>query len=269
MFPGASSGNPSSATYAIYGAPLDRSTSFQPGTRFGPERIRHFAQGFEDYDHHSDQHFSDLSVVDCGDLHAWNNAEEYLAFLAGELGDIDGIPILLGGEHTVSIAGTRATSPDVFVCLDAHLDLRSAYDGDRWSHATVTHHIREEDIDVILLGSRAGSESEWERVASDDRIVVIEPDAILDDLSLLDFEGKSVYLSIDIDVIDPGFAPGTGTPEPFGIHPSTARSVVSQVAPCIVGADVVEVNDRDTGQAALVAAKLVRRLIFAHAADQA
>src|SRR5699024_8685019 len=110
--------------------PLDVSTSFQPGTRFGPREVRHHAHTFDDYDRRTGAHFTDLGVHDAGDLDAWEDAAEYLDFLQGMVTDIEGedrLPLLVGGEHTVSAASVRATDPDVFVCLDAHLDLREEF----------------------------------------------------------------------------------------------------------------------------------------------
>lgn len=266
MFPGATDGDPADATYTITGAPLDRSTSFYPGTRFGPEQIRHFAHGFEDYDHYTDQSFTALDVVDCGDVRGWQDAPAYLDFLAGELRDAGGISVLLGGEHTVSIAGVKASEPDLYVCLDAHLDLRESFDGDPWSHATATHHVLDDVDEIVLIGARAGSSDEWDRAATDDRITLIEVAEAESQAPDVDVTGRDVYLSIDIDALDPSVAPATGTREPFGLSPHTVRAIVQSVAPSVVGADIVEVNDRDAGQTATLAAKLVRRLIFTHAA---
>ncbi len=265
MFPGASTGDPADAPYALFGAPLEVSTSFYPGTKFGPELIRHHARGFEDYDHRTGQAFTELSVVDAGDVRAWGDAEAYLDFLAAEVGDAAGLPILLGGEHTVSLAGVRATDPDVYVAIDAHLDLRPEYDGNPWSHATVGHHVRERDVDLVVLGARSGSREEWDRAANDEGVSTVGVDAIEEWLDRDPLADRDVYLSIDIDGVDPAYAPGTGTREPFGIEPTVLREIVAELAPAVVGADVVEVNDRDEGQAATLAAKLVRRLVYSHA----
>src|SRR6056297_1352398 len=138
MFPGAVSDR-DAADYVVVGAPLDVSTTFQPGTRFGPGRVRTFAESFEDYDHHTDSSFSDLGVHDQGDVRAWDDAAEYLEFLGGELRDVvrsGAVPLLIGGEHSVTPAAVEATAPETVVCLDAHLDLREAYDGNPLSHAT-------------------------------------------------------------------------------------------------------------------------------------
>ncbi|MFB6171021.1 MAG: agmatinase [Haloarculaceae archaeon] len=263
MFPGARADR-SAADYVLVGAPLDVSTSFRPGTRFGPERVRSVARGFEDYDHHTGLQFTDCAVHDDGDLRAWDDAAEYLAFLEETLADVSetAVPLVVGGEHTVSVAAVRACDPDVFVCLDAHLDLRERLDGNPLSHATVTRHALDVADEAVVLGARAGSEAEWERAAAAD-VTVVPPESVAD--WTLDADGD-VYLSVDVDAVDPGFAPGTGTPEPFGLCPHDVHAVVRAVAPAAVGFDVVEVNDRDDGQAATLAAKLLRAFVYAHAA---
>ena len=243
MFPGARADR-EAAAYAVVGAPLDASTTFQPGTRFGPRRVRHFAQGFDDYDHHTGQSFTDLAVHDHGDVPPGDDAAEYLQFLRGTLTDLrsDGaVPLLLGGEHTVTVAGVRAVDPDVYVCLDAHLDLYETYAGNPLSHATVTRHALDVADEAILLGARTGSETEWERAAAAD-VTVVSPDEVADWTP--EFGGRSAYLSVDIDAADPSVAPGTGTPEPFGLDSATMHEVVRAVAPAAEGFDVVEVNDR-------------------------
>jgi len=263
MFPGAVADR-ESAAYALVGAPLDRSTSFRPGTRFGPRRVRHHAQGFDDFDHLTERRFTDLAVYDHGDVGPTADPAEYLQFLGGTLGDLRGegaIPLLVGGEHTVTVAGVRALDPDVFVCLDAHLDLRESYAGNELSHTTVTRHALDVADRAVVVGARTGSETEWERAGAGD-VTVVPPGEVADWTP--DIEG-SVYLSVDVDAFDPGFAPGTGTPEPFGLTPREGRRIVRAVAPAAVGFDVVEVNDRDDGQAATLAAKLLRRFVYDHA----
>ena len=261
-FPGATA-DPADAEYAVVGAPLDVSTTFRPGTRFGPDRVRRFARPFDDYDHRTDRHLSDL-VLDAGDVDAWNDAGEYLNFLAADLRDhhdAGRLPLLVGGEHTVTVAGLRAADPDVYVCLDAHLDLYGSYAGDDHSHATVARRALDVVEEAVLLGVRTGSETEWDRAAEPD--VTVVPPAEVPDWTL-DVDGDA-YLSVDVDAADPAFAPGTGTPEPFGLDPREMRDAVRSVAPGAVGFDVVEVNDRDDGQAASLAAKLLREFVFAHA----
>ncbi|QGN06100.1 agmatinase [Halorhabdus sp. CBA1104] len=269
VFPGALADR-ESAAYAVVGAPLDVSTTFQPGARFGPDRIRQFARSFEDYDPKTNSHFSARDVYDHGDVGAVgaiSDAQQYLTFLEGELRDLQAeglLPLLVGGEHTVSVAGVRAIDPDVFVCLDAHLDLRAEYAGDPDSHSTVTRHALDVADRAVILGARAGSEAEYDRASQADVSVV--PPANVRDWTP-GFDDESVYLSVDIDAADPGFAPGTGTMEPGGLNPQTMDRLVREVAPHATGFDVVEVNDRDDGQAAALAGKLLRAFVYAHAAD--
>ncbi|USZ67471.1 agmatinase [Halorussus salilacus] len=265
MFPGASADR-DTAEYVVVGAPLDVSTTFQPGARFGPERVRRFARTFDDYDARTGHHFSELAVHDHGDVRAWDDAAEYLEYLEGVATDAvwdDAVPLLLGGEHTVTLAGVRAVDPDVFVCLDAHLDLREEYDGNPLSHATVTRHALDVADEAVILGARTGSEAEYER-ASEADVTVVPPEEVGNWDPDFDAE-TSVYLSVDIDAADPGFAPGTGTMEPFGLTPREMRDAVRAVAPRADGFDVVEVNDRDDGQAATLAGKLCREFVFSHA----
>jgi agmatinase len=271
-FPGASAER-EDAAYVVVGAPLDVSTTFRPGTRFGPDRIRRFARTFDDYHHDTDRRFSECSVHDHGDVRAWHDAAEYVAHLEGILTDVtwdEAVPLVLGGEHTVSAAGVRATDPDVFVCLDAHLDLRDAYDGDEWSHACVTRRVLESVEEAIVLGARTGSEAEWERAAAAD-VTVVPPEEVVAWLRAVEsgerdpLGSRSAYLSVDVDAADPAFAPGTGTMEPFGLSAREMRSLVRAVAPDCVGFDVVEVNDRDDGQAAALGGKLLREFVCTHA----
>jgi agmatinase len=263
MFPGAVSDR-DAADYVVVGAPLDVSTTFQPGTRFGPGRVRTVTESFEDYDHRTDAAFSDLAVHDAGDVRAWNDAAEYLEHLAGELRDVvrDGaVPLLIGGEHSVTPAAVEAIDPETVVCLDAHLDLREAYDGDPLSHATAARRALETADRAVVLGARAGSEAEWERAGADD-VTAVRPDAVPEWEP--DLDGPA-YCSVDVDAADPAVAPGTGTMEPGGLDARTMERVVRRVAPHCAGFDVVEVNDRDDGQAAALAGKLLRSFVYAHA----
>jgi len=263
MFAGATADR-EDADYVVVGAPLDVSTSFQPGTRFGPDRVRQFARTFEDYDHRTDQSFSALGVHDQGDVHAWDDTEEYLDYLRGTLTDVlwdDAVPLLVGGEHTVSVAGVRAVEPDVFVALDAHLDLRESYDGNPLSHSTVTRHALDIADEAYVVGARSGSDAEWARAREAD-VTVVEPSEAESWSPSL---SGNVYLSVDVDAADPAFAPGTGTPEPGGLSSRTMRRLVRELAPAASAFDVVEVNDRDDGQAAVLGAKLLRDFVYAHA----
>lgn len=266
QFPGAQASR-AEAAYAIIGAPLDRSTTFQPGTRFGPDRIRQFAHSFEDYDHRTDSRLSEQGIYDHGNCQPWDPVDGYLDELAGIIDDLatDGVvPITLGGEHTVSLGALRALEPRTIISLDAHLDLRDSFGGSTFSHACVLRRGLEIDSveQVYVLGARTGSEAEWDRADAADVTVIPPADVETWTPPSLD----SAYLTLDIDVADPSVAPGTGTMEPFGLGSRTIRSVVRDLAPVVDGMDLVEVNDRDDGQAATLAAKLLTEFVFSRAA---
>ncbi|WP_280537173.1 agmatinase [Halopenitus sp. POP-27] len=272
MFPGATIDR-EAASYVVVGAPLDATTTFQPGTRFGPDRIRRFSESSDDYDHRTDSRFTELGVHDAGDVHPWDDVEAYLDHLAAELRGItfdDAVPALLGGEHTVTYAGVEAVDPDVLVVFDAHLDLREDYAGNPWNHACVTRRALDVVDHAYVIGARTGSAAEWERAEADD-VTVVPPENVgewtrsVQNGDVLPGEDSSVYLSVDIDAADPGYAPGTGTMEPFGLSPRELRDAVRAVAPHADGVDVVEVNDRDDGQTAALAGKLLREFVFTHA----
>jgi len=271
MFPGATTDR-ETASYVVVGAPLDATTTFQPGTRFGPDRVRRFAETYDDYDRRTDSRFSALGVHDAGDVHPWDDVREYLDHLAAELRSVaydDAVPLLVGGEHTVTYAGVDAVDPDTLVVCDAHLDLRDDYDGNPWNHACVTRRCLD-DLGVdraVIVGARTGSEAEWDRAADAD-VEVVAPEDAREWIDALDgdaFADESVYCSVDVDGLDPAYAPGTGTMEPFGLEPREVRDLVRAVAPQADGFDVVEVNDRDDGQAAAVAGKLLREFAYSHA----
>ena len=263
-FPGATAG-PEGADYAVVGAPLDVSTTFRPGARFGPDRVRQFAEPFEDYDRRTGARFSALGVHDAGDVRAWADAADYLDHLESSLADFADagtVPLVVGGEHTVTVAAVRAVEPEVYVCVDAHLDLRDEFDGDPLSHACTTRRVLDVVDEAVILGARSGSEAGWARAEAAD----VTPVAPGDVAAWRPSGSRRTYLSVDIDGADPGVAPGTGTMEPFGLDAATVRDAVRRVAPTCVGFDVVEVNDRDNGEAAALGAKLLREFVFAHAA---
>ena len=266
-FPGAEAAA-DAAAYTMIGAPLDRSASFRPGTRFGPDAIRAHAGHFDDYDHHTETCLSALSLADVGDVEPFSPLEEYLRWLAGRVEDVvtaGAVPVMLGGEHTITRAGVSGSAAAGVVVADAHLDLREELAGDPDSHATVLRHIGEMAgvEQVIIVGARTGAADEWERARDQPWQVTEEPGEAV--IAMRTSAIERWYLSVDIDVVDPGFAPATGTPEPFGLRPGEIRELVSAVAPACVGMDIVEVTDADAGQTATLAARLVRTFLHAHA----
>jgi len=260
------------ARYAIFGVPYDGTTSFRPGTRFGPRAIREFSFNFEAYDPAAGIELFDVPVTDLGDLMVSRLPEavvdEVADFVRGIVRD-GKVPVMLGGEHTVTVGAVRAVEPEVYVVCDAHLDLRDELDGTPYSHGCVTRRVLDTVEDVVIIGARSGDREQFEIAAERTHLytadVVRERGiaAILGEV--LDMiEGRRVYLSIDADAIDCCLTPGLGTPEPFGMTPLDLREVVRTLGPHAAGFDYVEVAPFDAGQTAAVAALLVRQFIVRH-----
>ncbi|MDY7082812.1 MAG: agmatinase [Halobacteria archaeon] len=264
------------AEFAIAGIPLEVTTSFRRGTKFAPAEIRRASHNFEPYMRAQDVNLGDISIHDYGDIDVWSQPREVVEFASGVVGDFaddSKIPVVLGGEHTVSVAGFNGSNADAFVAFDAHLDMKDEYEGRMYNHASVSRLAAESGLDVFVIGVRSGSRDEYEYADWHENIRYIEVDGF-DGTDVVDEIGEydAPYLSIDLDVFDPGFAPGVGTPEPFGLNPTEVRNVIRGVATDCVGFDVVELcpaHDDGTGMGttAFLGAKLVREFVASASAD--
>ncbi|WP_324715977.1 agmatinase [Carboxydochorda subterranea] len=277
--------SPATARTVIAGIPLDHTTSFRPGTREAPRRIRDVSDGLESFSPGLHADLADLGLGDYGDLILpWGNVENALATIeqAGRTLLHDGRRVLtLGGEHLLTLGMVRAALarwPDLAVVqLDAHLDLRDTYLGERLSHATVMRRILEMvgPGRVVPMGVRSGIREEWamfEEIRSHlarelswrpEDPVARQARAVAEWL-----KGRPFYLTIDIDVADPAAAPGTGTPEPGGPSAAELLEAVRALAGAgPVAVDVVEVcPSKDPSDiTALLAAKIVREVLLAAA----
>ena len=261
------------ARYVIFGVPYDGTTTFRPGTREGPRVIREFSYNFETYMPSYDLNFSDIPITDLGDIDIGVVPEDVVADVFATVQEIvrDGkIPVMLGGEHSITTGAVRAVQPDCYVVCDAHLDLRDEFRGTPYNHACTTRRVLEDGVkDIIIVGGRSGTKDQFELAKSLTLYTVDEirkrgMDTVLNEIR--DATGKKrVYLSIDADVIDCCLTPGLGTPEPFGLTPQDIRDLIRVVAPHAVAFDYVEVSPFDHGQTATVAAQLVREFVAAHA----
>ncbi|MDV2482359.1 agmatinase [Methanoculleus sp. Wushi-C6] len=260
------------ARYVVFGVPYDGTTSFRPGTRFGPRAIRDLSFNFESYDPSTGIDFSEVPVADLGDLAVSRLPEDLVNQVADVAGDIVGdgkVPVMLGGEHTATVGAVRAVRPEVYVVCDAHLDLREELDGTPYSHGCVTRRVLETVGDVVIIGGRSGDREQFEVAAEKTRLYTADMvrdmgiGAVLAEVIEL-IGGRRTYLSIDADAIDCCLTPGLGTPEPFGMTPLDIREVVRTLAPQVVGFDYVEVAPFDSGQTAAVAAQIVREFIARH-----
>lgn len=267
------------AEYVVVGLPFDGTASFRSGSRDGPDAIRLASFNFESYDSYYGVDLTDLAICDLGNMelgadpaYAEETIKEGLAFLP------DGaVPIFLGGEHSITPAiveglGRRA-SLDVLV-LDAHLDLREEYGCTKASHACASRRILEKKAlaGYASLGIRSGSREEFDW-AGDNGISYFTArqvreegiNAVLD-RALEKMQSQQLYLSIDLDVLDPAYAPAVGNPEPFGLTSWDVQRVIERLAPRLVGLDINELTPAyDRGETALLAARLARDFIAARA----
>jgi agmatinase len=252
----------------IIGCPLDITASFRPGTRFAPQAIRDCSWGLETYSPVLDRDLEDLKICDVGDISLpQGDLEGALGMIQGYLVTVMGdgkLPILLGGEHLISLPAVTAAAahhPHLAVIqLDAHADFRQEYLGEPLSHATVMRRIADllGGESICQLGIRSGTREEMRSARSMGVIADIKE-------TLRRTSGRPVYLSLDLDILDPGVAPGVGVPEPGGLSFDQVISLISQLhALHIVGIDVVELSPPSdpTQQSAMAAAKLIRELIL-------
>lgn len=259
---------------ALAGVPLDVTTSFWAGTRFAPGRVREVSYDVEPYSPDLDRDLSEVHFVDTGDLElAHGNVDAALAEIERGVGRLAATglkPVLIGGEHLLTYPAVRAVHklhPElVVVQFDAHTDLREAYLGSAHSHATVIRKI----VDLLgrgrvyQFGIRSGVREEFAFARTNTHLVrdrVLEPlRAVLGELG-----GRPIYLTIDIDVCDPAYAPGTGTPEPGGISSRELLDAVQAMRGLdIVACDVVEYSPpAEHGvQTAVLVAKVLRELLL-------
>lgn len=258
----------------ILGIPMDYTVSFRPGTRMGALSIRNVSVGIEEYSVYLDRDLGDYAYCDLGDLALpFGNVNRSLDLIEKASRQVleDGkFPIFIGGEHLVTyplIKPFVEKYPDLRVVhFDAHADLRTDYYGENNSHATVMHKVAEMlgPKRVYQFGIRSGTREEFLYARENTYLVleeVLEPlKAVLDEL-----KGKPVYVTLDIDVVDPAFAPGTGTQEAGGC---TSREIIKAIHALqdlnVVGFDLVEVSPAtdSSERTALLAAKLVREAIL-------
>jgi len=263
------------AKFVIFGVPFDGTSCFRPGSRWAPLAIRKASYNFELYHPGYDIDLCDVPFCDLGDIEVSVSVDETLADVQSEtkrIIDDDKTPIMIGGEHSLAYACVRAFGDVSVIVLDAHLDLRDEYAGSRQNHACVSRRIldRVGVESYASLGIRSGAREEYdfarqngvrfysaEQVQSEGIVNVVR------DVTRHLTSGK-IYLSIDMDVIDPAYAPAVGTPEPFGLTPADVRYVIQEIAPRVAGFDLVEISpDYDHGQTSLLGAKLVREFIAA------
>lgn len=266
------------ARYVVFGAPLDATASQRSGSRFAPGALRQASLYMETYSLRTGLDLPDVSVADVGDLRGLESSEislEKISKATRAISSSKKTPIMLGGEHTVTLGALRAVKPDLVVDLDAHMDLRDSLLGLRLSHGTFMRRAMEElDFKLIILGCRAVSREEVEFAeANEDRVAVVtaaellrgRKDAGVEALRSWYDEASSTYISVDMDVVDPAQAPAVGNPSPEGIGVSTLLDLVSAYADeRTMGLDLTEVAPHyDSGLTATQAAYMTLETIYA------
>ena len=255
----------------IFGVPYDGTTSFRPGTRFGPGAIREVSEGLETYEPMLDLDLEDLAYADLGALEipfgAPEPVVEAVRIATASLLQQNLRPLILGGEHSISSGAVEALSRRhrelVLVQLDAHADLRQEWLGARHSHACAMRRCLDHlpTGDLLQVGIRSGTREEFLELRETDRLVPFE--RLVDRLAPL--RGRPVYLTVDLDWFDPGVLPGTGTPEPGGFLWKDFSALMLELRHHdLVAADVVELAPQldPTGVSAVLAAKVCRGLLL-------
>lgn len=270
--------------YAVYGIPYDATTSHRSGASRAPAYIRRETYNFETYLMDLEVDLEDIPMIDIGDLHVQNTEEaqgkmmDHTRSVSSFLLEEEKFPLMMGGEHSVSEGAIDGfmehyhKKGGLVVVIDAHLDFRKEYLGNPHSHACVTRRIFEKwgDESIAVFGARSASKEEAKEAdmlglthATTEQVRREGVHNILSQwdgkLSLID---RPVYLSIDIDGIDPSFAPGTGTPEPWGLNSLDVLHVLQELRKNVSAMDIVEVSPDVEGFITPgLAGKIMRQMI--------
>lgn len=261
----------------IYGMPMDWTVSYRPGSRFGPARVREVSIGLEEYSPYLDRDLADIKYYDAGDIPLpFGNPQKSLDTIEAFVEKIlaaDKFPLGIGGEHLVSWPVMQAVYrkyPDLAIIhMDAHTDLRDEFEGEPLSHSTPIKKIANliGPTNVYSFGIRSGmkEEFEWAKEVGMhiSKFEVLEPlKEVLPKLA-----GRPVYVTIDIDVLDPAHAPGTGTVDAGGITSRELLASIHEIARSevnVVGCDLVEIAPiyDPSEQTVNTASKLIREMIL-------
>lgn len=268
------------ARLVLFGAPFDGTTSFRPGTRFGPAAMRGESFGLETYSPYQDRDLTELSVCDIGDLELpFGSPQRALSVIeaaAREILSAGKIPVMLGGEHLVTLAAVRAAlekHPDLHVVhFDAHADLREDYLEEPLSHATVMRRVWDLVGDGRLhqFGIRSGEKSEFEFARAHTDLHPFDLSGF--EAAMETLGDKLVYFSLDLDVLDPGVFPGTGTPEPGGISFKELLQAICRLSGLnVVACDINELSPAydPSGASTAAGCKIVREILLTFKGDSA
>jgi agmatinase len=269
----------SEAKYVIFGVPFDATSTYRTGARFGPNAVRQASLNIETYSFRNGTDIQDLNLFDAGDLHVSTDAKTTNNMVKLVLADIladDKMPVALGGEHTITLGlveglGDRAKDTAV-ISFDAHLDLRCEFMGLDYSHTTFMQLISEQvkPAKVIEVGTRSVCKEElaYAKKAgieffTSQQIIKQGSEPIVKQLKERLEPYKNLYITVDMDVLDPAFAPAVQNPEPEGISTTALLDIVCALCDKkVIGFDVVEVVPvYDQGISAIVASKVLFEML--------
>jgi agmatinase len=258
----------------ILGCPYDGSASFRPGARFGPSAIRRASWGIETFSPYFQRDLSQCSIHDMGDLELPLGEKKIsLGLIRKALGKILSgrkLPIILGGDHLITlpiIEEILPLYPQLYIIhIDAHTDLREEYLGEFLSHCTVMRRLIERlgEGRLFQIGIRSGTEDEFKLARKIKSIISLEPASLNSMIRRL--RNKPVYITLDLDVIDPSLLPGVGTPEPGGFTFQEFISLLKKLQTLhVIGFDIVELTpDYDPTQvSSITASVMLREMILA------
>lgn len=267
------------ARYVVFGVPFDVTSTYRTGARFGPNAVRQASLNIETYSFRSGIDVEDLALHDLGDLHTSTSPKRTVEVLELVVADVlaaKKFPVVIGGEHTITLGivkglGDRARKTAV-VSFDAHLDLRKEFMGLTLSHTTFMRVINEEvkPAKIIEVGTRAVCKEELGYADGSGidffSAQQIRKEGVAQIIQELKEElepYENVYLTVDMDVLDPAFAPAVQNPEPEGLETHTLLDIVCGLCDRrVVGFDVVEVAPvYDQGISAITSAKIIFQML--------
>ncbi|MGC8496690.1 MAG: agmatinase [Thermoplasmata archaeon] len=264
------------AEFVIFGVPFDGTTSYRGGARFAPNAIREASINIESFIFEKKFSMNNVNLHDMGNMEEKGYVEDVISeveFYVNDILDRSKFPIMLGGEHSITtgIAKALKERDAAIVFLDAHLDFRKEYLGVKYSHACVARRSHE------ILGSHRTSAFGVRSISEEEYYDALEKkyfyvnaynfksigwknaiDQILENIS-----SKKIFLSLDIDGIDPAFAPAVATPEPYGLDPYDVKQIIDYIGNRLIGADIVEISPHyDQGNTAMLGARLVQEIVL-------
>jgi agmatinase len=267
------------ANYVVFGVPFDVTSTYRTGARFGPTAIRQSSLNIETYSFRSGFDVEDLKLHDAGDLHVSTDTKKTVNMVKLVVEDIlaaGKMPVVMGGEHTVTLGiakglGAKAGNTAI-VSFDAHLDLRSEFLGLDLSHTTFMQLISEEvkPAKIIEVGTRSVCKDELAyakkagiEFLTSHQIIKDGSEQVIKKLREKLAPYENVYLTVDMDVLDPAFAPAVQNPEPEGINTTALLDIVCALCDKrVVGFDVLEIAPMfDQGVSAIVAAKVMFEML--------